>query len=121
MSTANKFHKDKLTKHPGKYVQWEKIAKTSRAPQVRCITAQRLFKREGLPTLFRHCREKLELKPEHEQERGTICDVLHKKPIDYSENEVDMILDCKMFHTGRSKLRGPPKEGWQSPLTWENK
>ena len=90
--------KDRFTKHPGKYVQWDKILKASRAPQVNRITAQSSFKHEGFPALSRHCREKPEAKPEHEQERETTCDVLHKKPVEYFEDEVAMILDCKMFH-----------------------
>ena len=80
--TANNVRKDKLTKHLGRYVQWENIVKVSRAPQVHCVTVQRSFKREGLPVPFRHCREKPELKPEQEQERETLCDVLHKKPVE---------------------------------------
>ena len=47
--------------------------------------------------LSRHCREKPEAKPEHEQERETICDVFHKKAVEYFEDEVAMFLDCKMF------------------------
>ena len=47
--------------------------------------------------LFRHCREKFERKPEHEQERETTGDALHKKSAEHFEDEIDMILDCKMF------------------------
>ena len=97
--TANRVRKDKIKKHPGKYIKWDRIVKASRAPQVHPATAQRSFKREGLPVTFRHCREKLELKPEHEEEHETICGVLSKKPVEYFEDEVDMIMDCKMFPT----------------------
>ena len=97
--TDNNVCKDKLTKQSGKYFQYEKIVKASRAPQVHRITAQRSFKREGLPWLFRHCRERPELEPEHEQGVRHF-DVIHKKPVEHAvEDEVDMVLHCKMFQT----------------------
>ena len=130
---ANKVRKEKIKKHPSKYVKWDKVVKSSRAPQIRRSTAQRSFKREGINVLFRACRQKPQLTTEHIQEREKICGALRKKPIEYFENEVDMILDCKMFATpttqeGREyvqfqKKNGnlrTPEEGLQPEMTKPN-
>ena len=130
---ANKVRKDKIKKHHPKYVKWDKVVNSSRAPQVHRTNAKRSFKRVRIKLTFRHWREKLQLTAEHEQERETIYDVLRKKPVEYFEDEVDMILDCKMFATPttqegrdyvqpRRKTRDlrAPEEGLQPEMTKPN-
>ena len=73
---ANKVGKDNIKKHHPKYVKWDNVVKSSRAPQIHRSTAQRSFKRKGINVLFRPCREKPQLTTEHIHERGEICGVL---------------------------------------------
>ena len=130
---ANAVRKDKIKKHPGKYIKWDKIVKGSRVPQVHRSTAQRAFEREQIPVKFRPCREKPQLKPEHVEERQRICGTLRRKSVEYFCDEIDMIMDNKMFPTpttqeGRLHVQlqrktgnlRTPGEGLQAEMTKPN-
>ena len=94
----NKVRKELVKKTKGlKYISWDTIVKKSGVPAGDRTTAAKAFKREGFPVEFRTNREKPQRTKEHEEERESICGVLRKRPTEYWSDDVDLIIDNKLF------------------------
>jgi len=78
-------------------VRWQDVVKKARAPKAHRATVKRSFARYGINVAARRPREKPQRTPEHLKERVEHCREWGCKPASYFADQVDLIIDNKVF------------------------
>jgi hypothetical protein len=98
LKSMNKVRKTLIKKAKGeREVTWLDVVRTARVPKVDPTTAAKRMKEAGYSVAARRPREKLMRTTEHKKARVAICKKWLRKPVGYFTDEVDLIIDNKLW------------------------